>query len=93
MGVGVNKSREYDIVGAIDLLGVLRKGMLADFIRRADSDDLAVCDQHGAIVEDAQLAHGCAAARGSFAAQSQELRCMGEEYGPGFDRFLVLIVQ
>ena len=67
--------------------------MLRDLVRRTDSDDLAVGDEHRAVFDDAEFAHLRAAAWAGVAgraAQGQELRGMSEKSG---GRMLVIGMQ
>src|SRR5215469_8277259 len=52
--------------------------MFAEAFGGADGRDFAVLDEHGAIGDDAEIAHGCAPAR-CVAAQGEQLRGVSED--------------
>src|SRR5208283_3496646 len=88
-----NETWQYYIVGAIDFVSFACQFVFRDLICRADRDDLSISDEHGAVFDDAQLAHLRTTTRASVsgrAAQSEQLRGVDEKH---FEKLLRVGVQ
>jgi hypothetical protein len=78
--MGVDKARQYDLAGAVDLVGFPRKLVFRDLVGRSDRGDLFAGNEHSAVFDDGELAQLRPATRTPIAApQGQQLGGVGEK--------------
>ncbi len=76
MGVRVDESRHHDAPPRIDHR-IVRRDQSLNRGATAHTRDAAIFDQHGAVGDDTQIAHGAAGARTGWSSQRHQLRAIG----------------
>ena len=77
MGVGVDKTGEYDAAAGVDDFGVGGQRAL-DLRARTCRDDAPVADAQGAVGNDGEIAHGGARARTGRSCERHELAAIDD---------------